>query len=57
MLKHSIINGFCTHNFLTFAKRFLSNVCKTQKYLLATLNPGSSVRNIKLYLLNAVTEK
>ena len=27
-LKHSIINGFRTHNFLTLIKRFLSNVCK-----------------------------
>ena len=28
--KHSITNGFRTHHFLTFAKRFLTNVCKTQ---------------------------
>ena len=35
-LKQSITNGFRTHHFLTFAKRFLSNVCKTQKCLLGT---------------------
>ena len=32
-LKHSITNGFRTHHFLTFAKRFLSNICKPQKCL------------------------
>ena len=35
-LKHSMTNGFRTHNFLTFTKRFLSNVCKTQKCLLGS---------------------
>ena len=33
-LKHSITNGFRTHHFLSFDKRFLSNVCKTLKCLL-----------------------
>ena len=35
---HSIINGFRTHHFLTFAKRFLPNICKTQKCLLGVIN-------------------
>ena len=33
-LKHAIINGFHTHHFLTLAKHFLSNVCKTKNCLL-----------------------
>ena len=37
-LKHSITNGFCTHHFLTFAKRFLSNVYKTQKLFTGQYN-------------------
>ena len=37
-LKHSIINGFRTHHLSTFAKRFLSNVCKTKKHLLGSSN-------------------
>ena len=37
-LKHSITNGFRTHQFLTIAKRFLSNLCKTQKCLLGVFD-------------------
>ena len=43
--KHSIINGFHTHLFLTFAKRFLSNICKTQKCLPGNIDIDLGIAN------------
>ena len=52
-LKHSITNGFRTHHFLTFAKRFLSNVCKTQKCLLGTFFAVSfQWQTVEIFLSN-----
>ena len=42
-LKHSIITGFRTHHFLTFAKRFLSNICKTKNSFLDSVLPRRAI--------------